>query len=294
MPKNILLIGADGQLGQIVAQQLKQLNDVHIDASTIDTLDITNKEQVEAKLLSVPYDYLINCSAYTAVDKAEDEFELAEKINSEALHIIGEITNQQSTKVVHVSTDYVFDGTSYFPYSEEAPTHPVSAYGKTKLWGEQKLLEANPQSIVIRTSWLYSAHGHNFVKTMLRLGQERDTLNVVADQVGTPTLADDLAQAILHIVREDLTGGIPFEAGIYHYSNEGVTSWYDFTVTIFKIAGINCKVTPIETKDYPTAAPRPHYSVLNKAKIKRTYQMEIPHWQTSLEKCLVTLLNKAI
>jgi len=290
----ILLIGADGQLGQEVLNQLNALADTEVTPTTIASLDITDAYKLENRILSDTFDFLINCTAYTAVDKAETEVSLAEAINAEAIQIIGDMAAQHNIKVIHISTDYVFDGTAYLPYAEEAPTLPDSIYGKTKLKGEQKLLNSNPQSIIIRTSWLYSKNGNNFVKTMLRLGKERDELKVVADQIGTPTYANDLAQLICHIINTDMSNQISFKPGIYHYSNEGVASWYDFAISIFQNTNIDCKVIPIASKEFPTAAPRPHYSVLNKAKIKNTYQIEIPHWQTSLKKCLSTIKNTDI
>lgn len=290
----ILLIGADGQLGQEVLNQLNALAGLEVTATTIASLDITNAHQLEKRILSDTFNYLINCTAYTAVDKAETEVNLAEAINAEAIQIIGDMAAQCHIKVIHVSTDYVFDGKAYLPYTEDAPTLPDSVYGKTKLKGEQTLLNSNPQSIIIRTSWLYSKNGNNFVKTMLRLGKERDELKVVADQIGTPTYANDLAQLICHIINTDMSNQISFKPGIYHYSNEGVASWYDFTISILQNANIDCKVIPIASTEFPTAAPRPYYSVLNKSKVKDIYQIEIPHWQTSLQKCLSTMKNTDI
>ena len=287
----ILLIGADGQLGQEVLNQLNALAGLEVTPTTLASLDITDAHKLKDRILSDTFDFLINCTAYTAVDKAETEAGLAETINADAIHTIGEVAAQHNTKVIHISTDYVFDGKAYLPYTEEAPTHPDSIYGKTKLKGEQKLLNSNSQSIIIRTSWLYSQNGNNFVKTMLRLGKERDVLKVVADQIGTPTYAVDLAQLICHIITSDTSNQISFKPGIYHYSNEGIASWYDFTINIFQMTHIDCKVMPITSKEFPTAAPRPYYSVLNKSKIKDTYKIEIPHWQTSLKKCLSTMKN---
>jgi len=290
----ILLIGADGQLGQEVLIQLNAITGFEVTSTVLKSLDITNTGKLKSQILSDSFDYLINCTAYTAVDKAEKEIILAEKINTEAVRAMGEATARQNTKVIHISTDYVFDGKTHIPYSEETPPLPDSVYGKTKLKGEQQLQHANPQSIIIRTSWLYSENGNNFVRTMLRLGTERDVLKVVSDQIGTPTYAGDLAQLICHIINADLSKHISFKPGIYHFSNEGVASWYDFTLNIFQNANINCKVVPIESKDFPTAAPRPHYSVLNKTKIKDTYKIEIPHWQASLKKCLSAMKNTDI
>jgi len=285
----ILLIGADGQLGQEVLNQLNALVNLEVTPTTTASLDITDVHNLKNRILSGTFDFLINCTAYTAVDKAETEVNRAEAINAEAMQTIGEVAAQHNIKVIHISTDYVFDGKAYLPYTEEAPNHPDSIYGKTKLKGEQNLLNSNPQSIIIRTSWLYSKNGNNFVKTMLRLGKERDELKVVADQIGTPTYAGDLAQLICHIINADMSNQISFKPGIYHYSNEGVASWYDFAISIFQNTNIDCKIIPIASKEFPTAAPRPYYSVLNKSKIKNTYQIEIPHWQTSLKKCLSSM-----
>jgi len=287
MTKQILVLGGDGQLGQ----EIKRLHP-HFDGqakftfTTHQTLDVTNTQQLINTIGNKSYDYIINCTAYTAVDKAEEDTELAYKVNCEAPAIIGEKAAKAGIKVIHVSTDYVFDGTAHMPYIETDSTSPQSVYGKSKLVGEERLLSNNPQSIVLRTSWLYSEYGANFVKTMIRLGKERDELGVIYDQVGTPTYAGDLAETILHIIKTDIDSSIPFVAGIYHYSNEGVASWYDFTLAIHREKSISCIIKPIESKEYPTPAPRPKYSVLNKGKIKKQYSVEIPYWLDSLKKCL--------
>lgn len=287
---NILVIGSEGQLGLEIKNRYQSVPGGNFTFTTLEELDVTNSGLLKATILKLPYEYIINCTAYTAVDKAEKEAELAQKINADALTIIGETAAQTGAKVIHISTDYVFDGTNFKPYTEEQSTCPQSVYGRTKLEGEQNLFAKNHQSIILRTSWLYSAYGNNFVKTMLRLGQERDELNVIYDQIGTPTYAGDLADVILEIISKDITKKILFHPGIYHYSNEGVASWYDFTIAIHQENGISCNVKPIESKDYPTPAPRPHYSVLNKSKIKQTYQITIPYWKDSLKKCL-SLIN---
>lgn len=226
----------------------------------------------------------MNCAAYTAVDKAEEHEDLCMRINRDAVRNLGEAAHAVGAKVIHVSTDYVFDGTSCRPYLESDATCPVSVYGRTKLAGEQALMEECPDSVIIRTAWLYSEYGNNFMKTVLRLGKERDELRFIFDQVGTPTYAGDLAVAMLAVLERAEAG--KFIPGIYHFSDEGVCSWYDFTVKILQIAGMNNRVIPIETKDYPTPASRPHYSVLNKGKIKSTYGLTIPHWETSLAYCM--------
>jgi len=247
----------------------------------VEDLDICDKKALDAFVKINYVNIIVNCAAYTAVDKAEDDVALCYKINTDAVRNIGEIANENGIKVVHISTDYVFDGTNHIPYTEDQPVCPSSVYGKSKLAGEQALLESCKQTVIIRTAWLYSSFGNNFVKTMMKLGAERDSLNVIFDQIGTPTYAADLANTILQVLSHH-----PFVPGIYHFSDEGVCSWYDFTKSIHRIAGIHCDVHPIETKDYPVRTPRPHYSVLNKAKIKSTYGLVIPHWEESLEKCI--------
>lgn len=286
--KNILVTGANGQLGnemRLLAKENTQYNFLFTD---VDTLDICDKEAVLTYATGNKINYIINCAAYTAVDNAEDNEALCRKINRDAVRNLGEVATLIDAKVIHVSTDYVFDGTKHIPYVETDPTCPDSVYGRTKLAGEEALSAACPEAVIIRTAWLYSEFGNNFVKTMLRLGSERERLNVIFDQIGTPTYAADLALAIMEIVRNAEEGN--FQPGIYHFSDEGVCSWYDFTISILRMAGIaSCTVTPIETKDYPAKASRPHYSVLNKGKIKSTYHLTIPHWEQSLAKCIEKL-----
>lgn len=269
----LLITGAKGQLGTELSKLLPDAI-----ATDVSDLDITDKGAVESFVKENNIDTVINCAAYTAVDKAEADTLVAEKIN-----IIGPKNLAQSgAKLIHISTDYVFDGTSYRPYSENDTPHPVSVYGKTKLAGEQAVLSQSQSAIIIRTAWLYSPYGNNFVKTMRRLGAEKSILKVVCDQVGTPTYAADLAQAIVDILPQFKDG----HKGLYHFSNQGVCSWYDFAVEIIKLSGLSCQVKPIETRDYPTAATRPFYSVLNKSKIISEFNVNIPHWKESLEKCL--------
>ena len=229
----------------------------------------------------------MNCAAYTAVDKAEEEEALCLRINRDAVRNLGEAARAAGARMVHVSTDYVFDGTNYLPYVETDKTCPASVYGRTKLAGEQALQEVCPDAVIIRTAWLYSEFGTNFVKTMLRLGNEREQLSVVFDQIGSPTYAGDLAAAILAVLVRAEEGA--FVPGIYHFSNEGVCSWYDFAVKIMELGNAPCHVLPIESKDYPAKAARPHFSVLNKAKIKTTYRISIPHWEASLRTCIARL-----
>ena len=254
----------------------------------VQELDITDPARVQAFLSENAVDFVVNCAAYTAVDKAESEIELCRKINAFAVENLAKASAATGAKMIHVSTDYVYSGTHYMPYVESDAVAPTSVYGVTKFEGEQLLLAANPASVILRTSWLYSPYGNNFVKTMLRLGREREKLSVVFDQVGTPTYAADLAAAIVTILNAP-----EFVPGIYNFSNEGVCSWYDFTLTIHRMAGIDtCRVSPIDTADYPSAATRPFYSVMNKKKIKATYGVEIPHWEESLQKCIAILENK--
>lgn len=279
---NILVTGSNGQLGSEIRELSSEYTGLNFFFTDVDTLDICDKVALNTYVKNNNINLIINCAAYTAVDKAEDDVELCEKINTFAVKNIAEVAKENKLKVIHVSTDYVFDGTAHVPYTEDCKTNPTSVYGKTKLAGEKALLSTNKKSIIIRTAWLYSAYGNNFVKTMLRLGKEKDSLNVIFDQVGTPTYARDLAKTILYITDNTSVNTDFFQPGIYHFSNEGVCSWYDFTVAILRHAGIKTPVYPIETKDYPTKATRPHYSVLNKSKIKNTFNVEIPHWENSL------------
>ncbi len=287
--KNILLIGADGQLGSELMKIKDSLSGYNWETTTIKNLDVCDKEKVKEKINSKPFDYIINCTAYTAVDKAESDIDTARAVNATALEYIGTYSSVNNIKVIHVSTDYVFDGTAHIPYTEDTATKPNGAYGLTKLEGENALMKSNSNSIILRTSWLYSEFGNNFVKTMIKLGKERDELGVIYDQIGSPTYAADLAQAIMNIIKVCENDNSKFIPGIYHYSNEGVASWYDFTLAIHEICNISCNVKPIETKDYPTPAPRPNYSVLNKGKVKNTFGLEIPHWRESLKKCIARL-----
>ncbi len=290
MPK-ILVTGGNGQLGQSIQSIENNYKEFDFIYTDINELDICNLNALREFLASNNVQYLINCAAYTAVDKAEQEQTLAKKINAEAVENIGIATAENNIKVLHVSTDYVFDGKSFKPYTEEELAVPESFYGQTKLLGEKLLLQNQPDSVVLRTSWLYSEFGNNFVKTMIKLGNDREELNVVADQIGTPTYAVDLADALLSIIKNVEDKESEFHSGIYHFSNEGVCSWYDFTKNIHQIMDIQCNVMPIESKDYPTAAPRPFYSVLNKSKIKTTFKISIPYWKTSLERCLDVLAS---
>lgn len=285
----ILVTGANGQLGSEIKTLQEKYPSLEFIFTDVEDLDITDSVAIDLKLEASTPDFIINCAAYTAVDRAEDDLKMARKINALAPQLLAEACAKSGIKLIHVSTDYVFDGTAHIPYKEDAPTCPTSAYGITKLEGEQAVTGACSESIIIRTSWLYSSFGNNFVKTMLRLGSEREELGVIFDQIGTPTYARDLADAILTIVSKLVSGACSDSWGIYHFSNEGVCSWYDFAREIFRQEGIRCKVKPIETLDYPTPAKRPHYSVMNKAKIKTTFDISIPHWTESLKCCLAAL-----
>ena len=280
----ILITGSHGQLGNEMQQAAKSFPAFNYLYTDIEDLDICDRAALNAFVKANKVNIIVNCAAYTAVDKAEDDVELCYKINSDAVRNIGEVASENNLKVVQISTDYVFDGTNHIPYTEDQPVCPDTVYGKSKLAGEQALMASCKDAVIIRTAWLYSSFGNNFVKTMIKLGTERDSLNVIFDQIGSPTYAADLAHAILKVLSHET-----FVPGIYHFSDEGVCSWYDFTKTIHRIAGITCDVHPIETKDYPARTPRPHYSVLNKAKIKSTYGIVIPHWEESLERCIKIL-----
>lgn len=278
---NILVTGANGQLGnemQVLARENLQHTYFFTD---VQELDICDEQAVYAYVSEHKIDIIVNCAAYTAVDKAEDNVELCDKLNNIAPGYLARAAQANGAAMIQVSTDYVFDGTAHIPYTEEEPTCPASVYGSTKLAGEQNVMDHCEKAMVIRTAWLYSIYGNNFVRTMIRLGQERDSLGVIFDQIGTPTYANDLAQAIFAAINKGVVGGI------YHFSDEGVCSWYDFTIAIHRLAGIaSCKVKPLHTADYPAKAPRPHYSVLDKTKIKDTFGIEIPHWEESLKRCI--------
>ncbi len=282
----ILVAGADGQLGS----EIKELS-AGIDGRTflftdVDSLDITSETETEVFFQKVRPDIVINCAAYTNVDKAESEPETAERINSEAAGILARLASKYHSELIHISTDYVFDGKSFRPYAETDTENPQSVYGKSKLAGERIILKEKPDSVIIRTSWLYSSFGNNFVKTMLNLGRNSNEIKVVYDQTGTPTYARDLAGVVIRlseILKNDPAG---FTPGIYHYSNEGVASWFDFAKAVFEISGIDCKILPVLTEEFPSIAKRPHYSVLNKSKIKSTFNIEIPYWKDSLKDCL--------
>ena len=279
---NILVTGANGQLGSEIKNLSSEYN-YNFFFTDRDSLDITDEKDIKKFIETNDINTIINCAAYTAVDKAEEDAVNADRINHLAVKYLAEISKDKNIKLVHVSTDYVFDGTNHKPYSENDSTHPNGVYGRTKLDGEKSMQEISPDnSIIIRTSWVYSSFGNNFVKTMLRLGKERNSLGVIFDQAGTPTYARDLAKTILEILPNIENEKVE----VYNYSNEGVLSWYDFAKEIMRMAKIDCQINPIETKEYPTPASRPYYSLLNKSKIKKEYNIIIPYWKDSLDECL--------
>ena len=282
----ILVTGSNGQLGsEMVALQPQETHHQWFNLD-INELDITDKNAVEQFVVNNKIDGIINCAAYTNVDKAEEDVALCYKVNRDAPQYLAQAIEKVGGFIIHISTDYVFDGTNNIPYTEQDKPNPVTIYGKSKIEGEQYVCESCKQHIIIRTAWVYSSYGKNFVKTMIKLGKEKPSLGVIFDQIGSPTYARDMAKAIITIVNQ---GIIP---GIYNFSNEGVISWYDFTKHIHQLANItSCEVAPIHTADYPTLAQRPHFSVLDKTKIKNTYNIEIPYWRDSLEEC-IQLLEK--
>lgn len=283
--KNILITGANGQLGNEMRVLSEENREYTYFFTDVAELDICNEQAVMDFVKVNNIHVIVNCAAYTAVDKAEENVELCTRLNSDAVGYLAKAAEANGAALVQISTDYVFDGTAHIPYKETDPTCPDSVYGSTKLAGEQNALTLCSRAMVVRTAWLYSTFGNNFVKTMLRLGKERESLGVIFDQIGTPTYARDLARVIFVAIRR---GIVP---GIYHFSNEGVCSWYDFTKAIHRLAGITtCRVNPLHTEEYPTPAKRPHYSVLDKSKIKSTYGVEVPYWEDSLQSCMAQLI----
>ena len=286
---NIAVTGCYGQLGTEMRKISAEDTKNHWFFTDIDTLDITDRNATERFFTENQIDCCINCAAYTAVDRAEDEPKLAEKVNVMASKVLAECCLKREALLIHISTDYVFDGKGSRPYREDDPTGPSSVYGKTKLQGEKAIQESGCRYCIVRTAWLYSSTGKNFVKTMLQLADSRDNVSVVCDQQGTPTWAGDLAQALMRIV-EHYGESQPHE--VFHFTNEGVTTWDQFAAAIFEIAGKDCHVTPITTDQYPTKATRPAYSVLDKTKIKETLGIDIPFWKDSLERCIRELESK--
>lgn len=284
--KKTLVFGASGQLGNCLNVVCERQNITDVIFPSEDAANILDTAGLETLFKQYQPAYAINCAAYTAVDKAEDDIELARKINKDGAANIARLCKQYGTVFIQISTDFVFEGNVPKLLNEDDAAKPISIYGLTKLEGEDEVIAILPQHFILRTSWLYSEYGNNFVKTMMKLGSERDELSIIADQVGTPTYAIDLATAIIHIITSGQTN-----YGIYHYSNEGVTSWYDFAKAIFDLSGINVKVKPVTTADYVTRATRPAFSVMNKAKIKTVFNIDIPYWRDSLAAC-IKVLNK--
>lgn len=287
---NILITGANGQLGN----EMRVLSKEHpghkyvftdiVDSEGVKILDITDANAVKEFVAENGIELIVNCAAYTNVDKAEEDEANAQKINAKAVEILG----SQGVKVIHISTDYVFSGDEHLPCKETDSVAPRTVYGRTKYEGEKRLLAVCPEAVILRTAWLYSEYGNNFVKTMIKLGKERKELGVVFDQIGTPTYAADLANAIFTVIESPM-----WYPGIYHFTNEGVCSWYDFTLSIHELAGIEgCHVKPILSEEYQYKTPRPHYSVLDKSKFKKTFEVEIPHWLDGLKRCMNELKTK--
>lgn len=285
--KTVLITGSNGQLGNCIREVVENKQNIKFIFKSSSDLDITNNQEIKSVFKSNSFDYCINCAAYTAVDKAEDEPEKALEVNSDAVQFLADACRENNTVLIHISTDFVFDGTSKKPYLETDATNPISIYGISKRSGENVIKNTLSEHFIIRTSWLYSEYGNNFMKTMLRLGRERDSLGVVNDQIGAPTYAKDLANAIITIISTDFN-----EFGTYHYSNQGNCSWYEFAKEIFQLSNINIDLKPITTSQYPTPAKRPKFSVLNTEKIQEKLQISIPYWKESLAKALENNNNK--
>jgi dTDP-4-dehydrorhamnose reductase len=284
LPINIIVTGSNGQLGSELKELAVQYPSINFIFLSRNELSIGDRQSLEHAFQLHQPGYFINCAAYTAVDKAEEEKELAFDINGSSVGVIAELCRQNNCRLIHISTDYVFDGNSRQPLTEADQVDPVNAYGESKLLGEQLALKNNPDTIIIRTSWVYSFYGKNFVKTMMRLMKEKESIGVVNDQVGSPTYAADLANAILQIISSG-----KWVPGIYHYSNEGVLSWFNFAVEIKTLINSSCKVNPITSEQFPTPAKRPAYSVLDKTKIQATYPVQIKDWKESLQICVKKL-----
>ena len=280
---NVLVTGSNGQLGSEV-KELSSEYEYNFFFTDRDNLDISNQETIKNFVQTNDINIIINCAAYTAVDKAENDVQKAFEINADGARNLAQTCDKNNTVLIHISTDFVFNGEASKPYKETDQTNPISVYGKSKLKGEEEIIQIFEKYFIIRTSWLYSEYGNNFMKTMIRLSKQRNELSIVSDQIGTPTYAKDLAEVILDIINTNAK-----QYGTYHYSNEGVLSWYDFAKTIFEITNINITLNPIQTDAYPTLAKRPHFSVLDKTKIKLTLDIKIPHWKDSLKKAILNL-----
>ena len=282
----VLITGSNGQLGSEIKELASDYENLECVFKDLPELDICDAEVLNRFIIDQHINAVINCAGYTAVDKAEEEALIAQKVNSEGVLNLANALKKVDGKLIHISTDYVFDGNHSQPYKESDPVSPIGVYGQTKRAGELAVLNSSIDAIVIRSSWLYSKYGNNFVKTMLRLGNEKKSIQVVSGQKGTPTYAKDLAKTCLDILSDASSTNLSKKGSLYHYSNEGVTSWYNFATAIMEIGNIDCRVIPIETKDYPTQARRPLYSVLDKSKIKSDFKVTIPHWRDSLTNCI--------
>ena len=287
----VLITGSNGQLGSEIIELAAIYKKLDFVFKDLPGLDICNFNLLQSFITDNNINAVINCAAYTAVDKAEEDAEIAEQVNSIGVSNLVNVLEKVNGKLIHISTDYVFDGNQYMPYRESDSVRPIGVYGETKREGDLAVINSTLDAIIIRTSWLYSSYGNNFVKTMLRLGNEKENLGVIFDQVGTPTYARDLAKTCLEILTGMDSVKISKNGNLYHYSNEGVASWYDFAISIMELGGENCKVKPIQTKDYPTLAKRPQYSVLNKSEIKTDFKIEIPYWRDSLKDCIEKIKN---
>jgi len=282
----VLVTGANGQLGTSLKNRQKNFSKIDFVFTDVDELDITNEEELEAFFHHQDFDYLVNCAAYTAVDKAEEDQENAMRLNVHAVKLLARFSKKNNFKIIHISTDYIFGGKNFRPYTEEAIPEPESIYASTKYDAEKILAEFSNNAIILRTSWLYSEYGNNFVKTIIKLANEREELRIIADQIGTPTYAGDLASAIMTVINNYPKTQ---KTEVYHFSNQGIASWYDFAVEIVSLSRLDCNVKPIRTEEYPLPAIRPFYSVMDKRKFTDTFNIEIPHWKESLKTCISNL-----
>lgn len=285
----ILITGSNGQLGSEFKELSAEYQHFTFSFRDLPELDICDIDSVNSFIIDQNINAVINCAAYTKVDSAENNVEIAHRVNSIGVSNLVNALHKVNGKLIHISTDYVFDGDNTVPYKESDPVSPIGVYGNSKRAGEEFIINSNIEGIIIRTSWLYSSFGNNFVKTILRLGTEKDSLDVISDQIGTPTYAKNLAKTCLDLL--SISENLNNKGKVYHYSNEGFTSWYEFAVLIMELAGLKCRVNPIQTKDYPTLAKRPYYSVLNKTKIKKDFKIMIPFWRDSLKDCIEKIKN---
>ena len=285
----LLITGSKGQLGSEIKELSHEYPEIDFFFKDFPELDICNSDLINSFIKEKNIKAVINCAAYSSVEKAEENIEMANKVNSTGVFNLVNALSRVDGKLIHISTDYVFDGTNLEPYKELDPVRPLGIYGKSKRHGELVIINSSIDAIIIRTSWLYSSYGNNFVKRIIRLGNVKDSINIVSDQFGTPTYAGDLAKVCLDLISNSVLNKISCKGKIYHYSNEGDASWFDFASYIIELSGLKCSVQAIQTKDYPTLAERPRYSVLDKTKIKQNFKLEIPTWRESLKKCIIKL-----